>query len=311
MPNSTSLSSYMVQVYMSNGKGAEITRLVLSILTLLCFCFFLYFITMILYVYFTTPHVKEQARYTLFTHMIIVDTSYLVLSLVLLLAAVYLIYIPVPICYVLFTLTATTFRITPYTLAAMSLERYAAICFPLRHMELCTPQRSGAAIVFMWVNGLIPSVADFIALSTSVESKFFSLHVICHRETMTVKPVQVTIRTSALIISLILVAIIILFTYVKVMLVARKINSGGSTAFKAGKTVMLHGFQLLLCITSLASSFTEIYFRENVVFFAIGNFLVCMCLPRFLSPLIYGLRDEVFRQGIKKMHPRIFQTTRF
>ncbi|XP_053312114.1 odorant receptor 131-2-like [Spea bombifrons] len=302
MENSTSPSGNIFQITSFNSKAAEIVRTVLVILTLLCFCFFIYFIAVILNVYFTAPHVKENARYILFAHMLIIDTLYLVTGLILLLCALYVIYIPVPICYTILTLASSTFRITPYNLAAMALERYIAVCYPLRHVTFCTPSRSNVAIATMCVIGLIPNVADFIVLSTSVNRKYFSIDIICSRDNMIFNALQRDIRSFATIISLTLVAVIILLTYIKVMMVARQISSGSSSAFKAGKTVMLHAFQLLLCMTSLTSSFTEPYFKNNVMFFVIGNFLLFMCLPRFLSPLIYGIRDEAFKQCFRKLY---------
>ncbi|XP_063296979.1 odorant receptor 131-2-like [Pelobates fuscus] len=303
MQNSTSLSSDLMQTSIYYSKAAEIGRVVLVFPIVLCFCFFLYLIVVMLHFYFTSPRVKEHARYVLFAHMLINDTMYLSVALFFLLAAMFVLPIPMAICYILVTLAASSFKITPYNLAFMALERYIAICFPLRHVTLCTPQRSNAAIALMWVIGLIPSLADFVALCKSVDKNFFTLSVICTRESLTINDLQKSIRSFSLIISLTLVALIILFTYVKVMLVARQISSGGS-ALKAAKTVMLHAFQLLLCIMSLSSSFTEPYFRDYIFLFIMGNFIICMCLPRFLSPLIYGMRDEIFKQCIGKMFPK-------
>ncbi|XP_053312116.1 odorant receptor 131-2-like [Spea bombifrons] len=276
--------------------------LMLLVVTLLCFSFFLYFIIVILKVYFTSPHVRDHARYILFAHMLINDTLYLIVVLILLLSRMFLIRYPVPVCYAMLTLAACTFRVTPYNLAAMALERYVAICYPLRHMELCTPQRSNTAIALMWVTGIMPNVADLITLSASVETEFFSLRILCRQERTNMNPLQSTIQSLTFVLTLTLVGLIILFTYVKVMMVAQQIHTGSSFAFKAGKTVMLHAFQLVLCMASLTSSFTESNGRDYIPFVVTINFLVFMCLPRFLSPLIYGLRDEVFSKFIRKMY---------
>uniref|UniRef100_A0A8C5LRY8 G-protein coupled receptors family 1 profile domain-containing protein n=1 Tax=Leptobrachium leishanense TaxID=445787 RepID=A0A8C5LRY8_9ANUR len=301
MQNSTSLSIGLVQMNTFNSKTLEIGRAIFLSSTLLSFFYFLYFIVGILHFSFTSPHVREQPRYILFAHMLINDALYLSLSLFLLMASLFLLYIPVPICYIIVTLTSSTFKITPYNLAVMALERYAAICFPLRHAILCTPQRSNVAIAVMWTIGLIPNVADLVVLGISADRKFISLRVMCTREAVMVNAIQSSIRSYTLISSLATVAVIILFTYVKVMLVARKISSGSSSAFKAGRTVMLHAFQLLLCMVSFTSAFTESYFREYLLFLLFGNFIILTCLPRFLSPLIYGLRDEVLKQGVRRL----------
>ncbi|KAE8628033.1 hypothetical protein XENTR_v10007277 [Xenopus tropicalis] len=269
------------------------------ILTLVCFCCFLYSIVVILHIILATPHLRDNARYLLFAHMLVNDTIYLVTGLLLFLGAWYLIYLPVPFCYFTYTVATSTYRVTPYNLAVMSLERYVAISFPLRHAEFCTVKNATVAIVVIWTVALIPNLADFITIS----SAFGKLRpMVCSQGALSVTPEQNTIRTLTFTISFSLVALIILFTYVKVLLVAKSIGSGKSSAIKASKTVMLHAFQLLLCMTSLLSSITERYPFNSIFLLTVSTFLLFTCLPRFLSPLIYGLRDEMIRKNIMKLH---------
>ncbi|KAM8977715.1 odorant receptor 131-2-like [Pelodytes ibericus] len=290
------------EVITNISKVASIAQMLFMILIILCLGIFLYFFSLILSVYFTTPHVQDNARYVLFAHMLINDALYLTVSTGLFLSAVYIIYLPVPICYIMVTLAASTFRITSYNLAAMSMERYVAICYPLRHFHFCSVQRANMIIIFMWVVGVIPNVADFFAMKSSVHDDFFSLNVICDRKMLAMNTLQNTIRSITFISSFTLVALLIVFTYIKVMLVARKIGSGTSSAFKAGRTVMLHAVQLLLCMTAFISAITETLLKDYFDFLLIFNFLVFTCLPRFLSPIIYGIRDEVFQKCIQKFH---------
>ncbi|XP_075053741.1 odorant receptor 131-2-like [Mixophyes fleayi] len=299
--NTTGSYNNVTQMPINNSRTSEIITLVFLILTLICFCFFLYFICIVLIVYFTAPHVRDNSRYVLFAHMLINDTMYLSLGLFLALAYQFL-YVPASICYFILVITTTTFRVTPYNLAAMALERYLAICYPLRYLMFCTVQRSYFVIIAIWLLGLLPNIADVIVLSTSVKKNFFSQSLLCKQEEFLVQPVQNTIRSFTFIGSLVLVAFAILFTYIKVMLIAQKTGSGQSSASKAGRTVMLHAFQLLLCIVSLTSTITELYGGNYMV---MVNFLVFMCVPRLLSPLIYGIRDEVFRKCIRNMFSTI------
>ncbi|KAM4702124.1 odorant receptor 131-2-like [Discoglossus pictus] len=268
---------------------------------LISFFIFLYYIIIILRVYFTTSHLQETSRYVLFIHMITNDTVYLFISVLLYGCSLFLLLIPLHFCYILITLSTVTFRVTPYNLAVMSLERYVAVCFPLRHLQFCTVRRTTAAIAVVWLIALIPNVADIIALNSLGDKKLYSLNVICNRVTTTMAPVQNTIRSFSLSISFSLVGLIIIFSYLKVIQVARKIGSDKSSAKKASKTILLQVFQLLLCMTSLTSSISETYFKDYIKYIGAINFLMFMCLPRFLSSLVYGLRDNAFRKYLKQL----------
>ncbi|KAM4796223.1 odorant receptor 131-2-like [Rhinophrynus dorsalis] len=283
-----------------HSKTEVIVQLFILVLLLLSFSFFMYFVAVILSVYFTMSHVLESSRYILFAHMLINDTIYLILGLYLMLVSIYPVYHPASLCYILVTVTSTSFKVTPYNLAVMSLERYVAISFPLRHAEFCTTQRSGVAIAMIWAVGLIPNLVDFIILVSSSGTNQFSHYVICARASFISTSVQSTMRLMVHAISFSLVGLIIVYTYIKIMLVALKMEVAKASASKAGKTVMLHAFQLLLCMMAFSYSFTEMFLKAYITLLPIINFFLFMCLPRFLSPLIYGLRDEVFLTYIKK-----------
>ncbi|XP_018425199.1 PREDICTED: olfactory receptor 2AT4-like [Nanorana parkeri] len=259
-------------------------------------CTFLYFVIIILRVFFTSANIRETARYVLFIHMILNDTLYLIMAFVLYVASVYYVYIPVPFCYIMLTISTSTFRVTPYNLAVMSLERYVAVCYPLSHSQLCSPRRSTITLALIWTVALLFNLADIVVLGSKVGKNFFSLSVICSRASMTRTTEQGTITLCSLSMSFSAVGLIILYTYIQVVLVARKIGSGKSSAFKAGKTIMLHAFQLMLCMMSFTSYVIETYLRRYQAFIGIINYMLFMCLPRLLSPLIYGLRDDTFRK---------------
>ncbi|XP_071989544.1 odorant receptor 131-2-like [Engystomops pustulosus] len=287
---------------MTSSQIVLIVRSTLLIVMLLSFCIFLYFVTIILYVFCTSPHIRENARYVLFVHMLINDALLLTVLIFLFLVVIYVVYIPVPICYTLATFSASAFRVTPYNLAVMSLERFYAICYPLRHAEVCTMQKSLLAIGVMWILTLIPQLIDFVAMCYSMPNNFFSTSLICTWQTFARNSFQVTSRSLNETITFTLVGLVIFYTYVRVMMVARKIGSGRCSAFKAEKTVLLHALQLGLCMMSFTSSFTNIYLRDYFFFIPITNFLLFMCIPRFISPLIYGVRDEVFRKHMRRMN---------
>ncbi|XP_063806696.1 odorant receptor 131-2-like [Pseudophryne corroboree] len=290
--NITDIRLNITQV--SGYSKQEIMRLSLLGLTMLCFVFFVLVMILMLSIYFTKIHARDEARYLLLAHMLITDLLYLLFSLFLFLIYFYPITFSVPLCYVLVTVSSTSMKVTPYNLAVMSLERYVAVCFSLRHGAICTLHRTGIAIGIIWTIGLIPNVADLIVLTTSVDKEFFSLYVTCSRTRQTITSMQSSIRLFTYSLTFSLVGLIIIFTYIKITMVAFKIDSGRTSASKAGKTVILHAFQLMLCMTAFSYGILDVVLKDFVVLLPIINFCFFMCLPRFLSPLIYGIRDKLF-----------------
>ncbi|KAM5180531.1 odorant receptor 131-2-like [Mantella aurantiaca] len=297
MANTTFLSANLTN--MSLEKTAATVYTTCFIILVLSHCIFLYFVMIILRVFFTTAYIKEMARYVFFVHMILNDTLYLIVAFALYVSYIYYAYIPVPVCYILLTISTSTFRVTPYNLGVMSLERYVAVCYPLRHLQLCSPRMSIVTIAFIWATALAFNLADIIALGSKVGRSFFSLSVVCNRVSMTRTQEQGTITLCSLTISFSAVGLIIIYTYVQVVLVARKFGSSKSSAFMAAKTIMFHAFQLVLYMMSFTSSVTENYLKNSQSYLYVINYMLLMCLPRLLSPIIYGLRDKTFRKHMK------------
>lgn len=275
------------------------------LLIILGFCFFLCFMTLFFNVFFKTQPLREKARYVLFVFLLLNDTLFLLLGFFLMLASIYLFYIPVPLCYILYTLSSAAFKVTPCNLAAMALEKYFAICHPLRHAELFTTQRANAIFTMICSLVMIPYVAEFYVMASSI-TNIFNLYVICRQEDLVFNPIQNVIRSITLILCFVSVGVVIVFSYVKIMQVAKTASPQSSFASKAGKTVIIHAFQLLLCSSSLLSILTQQFLTTWPDFLPTTHFFVFTCLPRFLSPIIYGIRDELLRQYIKKFLSRYF-----
>ncbi|XP_073525066.1 odorant receptor 131-2-like [Phyllobates terribilis] len=288
--------------FMMSSQTIAILRTILYTLMLLSFCVFIYFTTIILYVFFTSPRIREDARYMLFIHMLINDALMIFVLTFIQLMYLYIVYIPVPICYALITFASSAFKITPYNLAIMSLERHFAICYPLRHAEVCTLERSFWAIGGMWLVGLAPQLIDFIALYYAMPNGFFSTNLLCIFTAFRMTSFQITVKSVMENGTFVLVGLVILYTYIQIMVVARKIGSGRSSAFKAEKTVLLHALQLGLCLMCFTSAFTDAYLRKYFYVLPLTNHFLFLHIPRIISPLIYGVRDEVFRKHMRRMN---------
>ncbi|XP_068121962.1 odorant receptor 131-2-like [Hyperolius riggenbachi] len=270
-------------------------------ITLAGFIIYFYIMAVLLSIYFTSSLARQEVRYVLFAHMLIADLVYLLFSLFSFLTSIYRTPFLASFCYVIVFVCSTSEKIAPYNLAIMSLERYIAICFPLRHEEFCTLQKTRLAITIIWTIGLLPNFSDTIILILLTDKLFFSRYVICSRASFFVTAVQNTIRIVAHATTFSMVGLIIIFTYIKIMLVAFRVDLRKSSAAKAGTTVMLHAIQLLLCMMAYSSNIIEILLRDYVAVLPIINFCFFMCFPRFISPIIYGIRDKLFRKRINRV----------
>ncbi|XP_063806698.1 odorant receptor 131-2-like [Pseudophryne corroboree] len=307
MINSSVLHNNLTQESFTNSKVTVYTMWIITALIIVGFCFFFYYVTVMLNVFFLTPELQQTARYVLFVCMLINDTSYLIVTFFMMFASLYLLYVPVPLCYILYTVSAMTFRVTPYNLAAMAVEQYVAICYPLRHAQLCTPQRAKAAFTIICLVLMIPYVAELCVMFSSF-TNIFHLYIVCGLRSLIVNNFQNIIRSIDLILCFSSVGLVIIFTYVKIMLVALKASSQSSSASKAGKTVLVHTFQFLLCLGSLVNTLTQAFSLQAAAPIHVTNFFIFTYVPRFLSPLIYGIRDDVLRKHFKKIVLNLIST---
>jgi len=111
-----------------------------------------------------------------------------------------------------------------------------------------------------------------------------------------------TSSPQALLFSFVFLTVIV--TYLKVLCTARAVTgSDRSAARSAHNTILLHGVQLLLCMLTFIAPFLKLTLvtawpqdRTEILF---TSFLFINVLPRLLSPLIYGVRDQKFRTQIR------------
>ncbi|KAL4608497.1 olfactory receptor 11A1-like [Arapaima gigas] len=241
---------------------------------------------------------RETSRYILFAHMLFNDILHLVTSMILYLFSIFYVDIIQALCTLLTLISTTTFINEPLNLAVMSLERYVAVCFPLRHGELSTPQKTFYAFIVIWAVGSASILIDVLTV-VFVQPSLFLLSGLCTREQLIRKSWQRDKEVAFSVLYFTLVAGVLLFTYVSITLEARSASTDRTSAQKAMRTVMLHAVQLCLSLMTFLYSLFEVLLGalplDVFVQLRFVNYVVVLLLPRCLSPLIYGLRDQSFR----------------
>ncbi|XP_065135458.2 odorant receptor 131-2-like [Paramisgurnus dabryanus] len=257
---------------------------------------------MLVVIFVSNPIFSRDSRYILYINLVMNDMIMIFVSVALYVMSYTLRIVNFQFCCTLLMLGATTFMLSPLNLAGMAIERFIAICKPLHHHQICTPQRTYIFISFLWCVGAIPSLADIIILFSTQTASSFKSPAICYPPIVfPTKPHQDR-ATYSQVIYMSLVWLILIYTYCRVLFTAKKATSNGA-ANKARNTILLHGVQLLLCMLSYISPVLNYVishlpaYRTTLIFLI---YLLTNIIPRLLSPLIYGARDQKFAKKIRE-----------
>lgn len=268
------------------------------------FCVFLCCIVVMLNIFASHRQFLDTSRYILFAYMLINDTLQLLSSILLFLFVMGQVKFALVYCVPLLFISTATFQNTPLILATMSLERYVAIFYPLQRPVAWRSDRIWIIILSLWLISCIFPIIDHTIGKHDPAVDVLSTPVLCKPAVVTSSPIQTLFKAAVSLFFFIVVAVIILFTYMRILLETRKLRQDRVSVSKAMHTVLLHGFQLLLCMLAFTIPITETlivlhgnWLPEDVSFF---NYFCFILIPRFLSPLIYGLRDQSLRGYIGK-----------
>ncbi|KAM9469033.1 odorant receptor 131-2-like [Clarias gariepinus] len=261
--------------------------------------FFLYINCLMIFTFLKKEVFREETRYILFAQTLFVDSAFILLADLLSLGTYFQFPINMGICSICVLIQNFFICCTALTLLAMCLERYVAICMPLRHAEISTSRTISYGFFIIWsISSIIPAFS-FIGFWAEAPTNTLFSSAVCNAEVMLIKEWQAHSRAVIYVMLFLFTVIIIVFTYIKIMIAARaasteKMNSTN----KSMRTVLLHGVQLFLCMMQFFTPYIEMAFYKvetmalrNIKYF---NLIFFLFLPRSLSPLVYGLRDENF-----------------
>ncbi|XP_035518543.1 odorant receptor 131-2-like [Morone saxatilis] len=244
---------------------------------------------------------SSNPRYILFIHLVMNDMTQLLLSTLLHIISYALHTINASFCLILLTITILTTLNTPLNLAGMAVECYIAICIPLRHAQICTIKKTYILIGLIWVVSACSILPDVFTLLATEPLQFFHSNLFCARDFVFRSSYSLKKRDASHIVCLALVWVTLFYTYFRILFTAKEASADLK---KARNTILLHGFQLLLCMLTYVRPMFEqglLYLLPTehlAVHFAL--YVIVQILPRFVSPIVYGLRDQTFRRYMKR-----------
>ncbi|NP_001122033.1 odorant receptor 137-4 [Danio rerio] len=259
-------------------------------------------IGLFVFTFFRSSVFYNDPRYILYIHLVINDMLMVFLSVSLSVMAYAWQNVPFSFCVILLLIVAKTQTNTLLTLGGMSIERYIAICKPLHHHQICTVRRTYILISLIWSVGVLPGLADFILLLL-IDPSIIAKATVCTPAKLYNTPYHEELKKYMSSIYASAVLLILIYTYCRVLITARKASTDKSSAKKAQSTILLHGAQLLLCMLSyITGSIEAMYIQLSPADWSkllFCNYLLTNLLPRLLTPMIYGVRDKVFYSHMK------------
>ncbi|XP_040890868.1 odorant receptor 131-2-like [Toxotes jaculatrix] len=240
-------------------------------------------------------------RYILFFHLVVNDMIQVTLTVILFVISYTIYKLSVSVCCIFILIALFTTENTPLNLACMAVECYIAICLPLHHVHICTVKRTLMLIGLIWATSMLSVLPDLFVTLATEPLDFFHSRVFCLRETAFRNPHIIEKRDVTYIIYLVIVWLVIFYTYFKILFTAK---TASKDAKKARNTILLHGFQVLLCMATYAEPLLkhalQQWFPQSYTDSLFATYIIVHILPRSISPIIYGIRDKTFRKHLKR-----------
>ncbi|XP_013883542.1 olfactory receptor-like protein OLF4 [Austrofundulus limnaeus] len=263
---------------------------------------FLYINGVMLFTLRSKPVFRDTCRYILLYNLLLADTVQLAQSQVQFLLSVCRVKLTYSLCTALSMLANLTTGISPLTLVVMPLERYVAVCFPLRHASIITIKNTNMAIVVLWAVSSLNNLTRVLLFLQFPFEKVERLQIrdLCSNIALVLGSLTAEYDKAYTCVLFVTAGVAVTFSYISVIVAARSASTDKALAHKAHYTLLLHLVQLGLSLSStinnpLIIALSKVLTRST--FLWVQNvFYVCLIIfPRCLSSLIYGLRDQTIR----------------
>ncbi|KAM6907108.1 odorant receptor 131-2-like [Xenentodon cancila] len=276
--------------------------ILISIFSTVPSCVFLIINGTMLFTLRSKPVFRETCRYALLYNLLLADTVQLAQSQVMFLLSVCRVKLGYSLCAFLTLLANLANEVSPLTLVVMPLERYVAVCHPLRHASIITMRNTTVAIVTVWAFSSLNNLTRLLLFLEFPFEKMESLQIkdLCSNIAIVLGSLTDEYDRAYTWIVFLSASVAVTSSYIGVVIAARSASTDKVLAHKALNTLLMHLVQLGLSLTSIIYNPLIVTLSRTLtrmVFLWIQNvFYVCFIIvPRCLSSLIYGLRDQTIR----------------
>uniref|UniRef100_A0A665TI32 Odorant receptor 131-2-like n=2 Tax=Echeneis naucrates TaxID=173247 RepID=A0A665TI32_ECHNA len=277
-------------------------RVMLSTLTTVACYFFLCINVILLFTLRSKLVFRETSRYILLYNLLFADTVQMALSQLLYILSACRIMLTYPVCGFLVMIANLTNEVSPLTLVVMSVERYVAVCYPLRHAAIITVRNTGVAILLVWTFCSLNVLTRVVLLLEFPFEELESLQMkdFCGTLVMFLGPLSDDYDRAYTCFVFLSASVAIICSYIGVIIAARSASTDKVSAHRARNTLLLHLLQLGLSLSStmhnsLLIAVSKIVTRTVLLRLLNVFYVSIIILPRCLSALIYGLRDKTIR----------------
>ncbi|NWH70320.1 GP148 protein, partial [Piaya cayana] len=265
----------------------------------------------ILFVIFSRFKIRQETRYMLLGNALLSDLIYLVFYALLAALNAAHVHLPKEACVLLLFLLAVAYCGGLLTAAAIVLDTYIAVLFPLRYIAILPPSRTKKLIVSLWVcSGALPGI--FFLVLSSTHS-----FIPCLLETCSVPIILIltlngtgTMKLCFWLSTIVIFICLSLIFCCYAMLYFKTKQSGiwESICSRASVTFLMHNTVLFFYFFPLLTLFVESLLCINVLIrlqtgiqISLTVCNVLMILPKVLFPFLYGLRYREISASLRSM----------